>query len=131
MAVGHIGRPEPDFADFVGEMLLTSVASPGRRYGRETRTACRRIVSEVYPPPRVTAEIERCRHPHLVHGSAFDVTVMDHDGGQPLVFSIKGKRQKARKKVNEQKPFMPIWSSQCTAFSTYPMNAKIGRASCS
>ena len=31
MEVGHTGSLEPDFDDFVGEMLLASVASSGRR----------------------------------------------------------------------------------------------------
>ena len=81
MEVGHIGSLEPDFDDFVSEMLLASVASTGRKYRREARPTCRRIVSEVYSPPRVTAEIKRGRHPHLVPGSAFDLTVMDPDDG--------------------------------------------------
>ena len=83
MEVGHIGSLEPEFDDFVSEMLLASVASSGRKYGRETRAAHRRIVSEVYSPPRVTAELKQGRHAHLVPGFAFDLTVDDPDDGQP------------------------------------------------
>ena len=75
MDMGHVGSLEPVFDDFVSEMLLMSLASSGRRYGRETRAAHRRIVSEVYSPPRATAEVEKGRHPHLVPGFAFDLTV--------------------------------------------------------
>ena len=49
--MGYIGSLEPDFDDFVSEMLLMSVASSGRNYGRETRAAHRRIVSGVYSHP--------------------------------------------------------------------------------
>ena len=104
MEVGHVGSLEPDFGDFVSEMLLASLASSGRKYGRETRAAHKRIVSEIDSPPRVTAEIKRGRHPHLVPGFAFDLTVNDPDDGQPWDFSVKGKREKARAKLNCQKP---------------------------
>ena len=66
MDMCHVGSLEPEFDDFVGEMLLASLLSPGRKYGRETRSAHRLIVSEIDSPPRVTAEITRGRHPHLV-----------------------------------------------------------------
>ncbi len=101
----------------VSEMLPASVASPGGKPGRETRAAHRRIVSEIYPPPRVTAEIKRGRHAHLVPGFAFDLTVDDPDDGQPWDFSIREKRVKARAKFKEQKPYMLIGSPACTAFS--------------
>ena len=81
--MGYIGSPEPSCDDFVSEMLLMSLASSGRKYGRETRAAHRRIVSEVYSPPRVTADIKKGRYPHLVPGFAFDLTVNDPDDGQP------------------------------------------------
>jgi hypothetical protein len=103
----------------VSEMLLMSLASSGRRYGRETRAAHRRIVSEVYSPPRVTAEAKKGRHPHIVPGFAFDLTVNDPDDGQPWDFSIKAKRDKARAKFNRQKPYMLIGSPSCTEFSTW------------
>ena len=47
MDMGHVGSLEPEFDDFVSEMLLASLASSVRRYGRETRSAHRRIVSEI------------------------------------------------------------------------------------
>jgi hypothetical protein len=101
-------------------MLLASLASSGRRYGRETRAAHKRIVSEIHSPPRVTAEIKRGRHnPHLVPGFAFDLTVNDPDDGQPCDFSIKGKREKARAKLRKQQPYMLIGSPAGTAFSTW------------
>ncbi len=119
LEVGDIGSLAPEFCDFVGDMLLASIASSGRKYGRETRAANRRIVSEAYSPPRVTAEIKRGRHPHLVPGFAFDLTVNDPDDGQPWDFSVKGKREKARTKLDKQKPYMLIGSPACTAFSTW------------
>ena len=119
MEACHIGSLEPDFDDFVSEMLLAPVASAGRSYGREMRAAHRRIVSEVYSPPRVTAELKRGRHAHFVPGFAFDLTVDDPDDGQPWGFSIREKRVKARAKLKEQRPYMLIGSPACTAFSTW------------
>jgi len=128
MDMGHVGSLEPAFDDFVSEMLLMSLASSGRKYGRETRAAHRRIVSEVYSPPRVTAEIKRGRHPHFVPGFAFDLTVNDPDDGQPWGLSVKGKREKAHAKLNKQKPYMLIGSPACTAFSTWMyLNEKKGK----
>ncbi len=104
MEVEHIRSLESDFDDFVSEMLLASVSLSGRKYGRETRAAHMRIVSEVYSPPRVTAELKKDRHTHLVPGFAFDVTVDDPDDGQPWDFFIREKRGKARAEFNGQKP---------------------------
>ena len=55
MDMGHVGSLEPELDDFVGGMLLASLASSGRKYGRETRSSHRRILSEIYSPPRVAA----------------------------------------------------------------------------
>ena len=37
--MGYIGSLQPGFDDFVSGMILMSVASSGRSYGRETRAA--------------------------------------------------------------------------------------------
>ena len=117
--MGYIGCLVPDEDDFVSELLLTTLVSPGRSYARKRRAACRRIVSEVYSPPRVTAEIQRAKHPHLVAGFAFDITTVDPDDGMPWDFSIPSKREKARRKCEEQQPYMLIGSPMCTPFCTW------------
>ena len=52
-------------------------------------------------------------------GFAFDLTVNDPDDGQPWDFFVKGKREKARAKLNSQKPYLLIGSPSCSAFSTW------------
>ena len=117
--MGFIGSPTPEIEDTASQMRPQAVVSSGRGYARETRAACRRIVSEVYSPPRVTAELRRQRRPHLVPGFAFDLTTLDPDDNQPWDFTIPAKREKARRMLAAQKPYLLIGSPMCTAFSTW------------
>ena len=47
-----LGSLEPEFDDQVAEILLTHMGS-NKQHDRERRTATRKIVSAIYPPPRV------------------------------------------------------------------------------
>ena len=85
--MGYIGCLSPEVDEFASELILMAVGASGGSYGRETRSACRRIVSEVYAPPRVTAELRRRKHPYLAPGFAFDITTLDPDDGMPCFFS--------------------------------------------
>ena len=119
--VGFIGSLEPSADDFISEILLQQLGSCGRSYKREARASCTRIVSEMYSPPRVTAELTRSkkRFRHVLPGFAFDLTVSDPEDGQPWDFSKKAKQEKARRIVREQRPYMLIGSPMCTHFSTW------------
>ena len=75
-----IGSLEPSFDDQVAEMLLAEMGSSGRVRRRDGRKAVRKMVSEIYPPPRVTDLLKRMRSRHLMAGFALDPTVMDEDG---------------------------------------------------
>ena len=44
------------------------------------------VISEVYSPPRVTADIKRSQNEFLTPGVAFDIAVMDSDDGKPWDF---------------------------------------------
>ena len=77
------------------------------------------LVSEIYSPPRITAEVRRGKYKHLSPGIAFDLTVNDPDDGRPWDFSRHDKREKARKILRSSKPFLLIGSPMCTAFSTW------------
>ena len=101
----------------MSDLLLQQLGSSGRSYKREKRASCRRIVSEMYSPPRVTAEIRRKGHRHLMPGFALDLTVVDPEDGLPWDFSKAGKREKARQLRRQQKPYMLIGSPECKAFS--------------
>ncbi len=114
----EIGSLEPSFGDEVSALLLAEMGSSGRRYGREGRRAVRKIVSEVYSPPRVTKLMRELKSKYLVPGFAFDLTVPDEDG-TPWDFSDPSKREKARRKLREQKPYVLIGSPMCKEFSTW------------
>ena len=95
MDMGVIGIMGPSADDFIGELLLQQLGSSGRSYKRENRAACSRIVSEMYSPPRVTAEIKRMKHKHLLLGFALDLTVVDPEDGEPWDFSLSHKRDRS------------------------------------
>jgi hypothetical protein len=100
-------------------LLLQQLGSCGKSYRREAKAAGRRIISEMYSPPRVTAELQRMKHKHLLPGFALDLTVVDPEDGLPWDFSKSGKREKARQMRRRQKPYLLIGSPECTAFSTW------------
>ena len=118
MDTGLIGIMEPSADDFIGELLLQQLGPSGRSYKREQRAACSRIVSEMYSPPIVTAEIKRMKHKHLLPGFALDLTVVDPEDSEPWDFSLPHKRDKARAMRRRQRPYMLIGSPECTQFST-------------
>ena len=110
MSVGFLGSLQPSAGDEVSRLMLQELGSVGRGYKRERRKVFRNIVSKVYSPPRVTAEIIRQRNREVLPGFAYDFTTLDEDDGQPWDFSIQSKREKALKKVQTQQPFMLIGS---------------------
>ena len=113
-AVGFIGSLEPSAEDYVSEILLQQLGSFGRSYRREARQSCSRLVSEMYSPPRVTAELKKSkkRFRHVLPGFAFDLTVSDPDDGQPWDFSIEPKRRRARGIIRQYEPFMLVGSPE-------------------
>ena len=70
MSVGFPGSLQPSAGDEVSRLMLQELGSVGRGYKRERRKAFRNIVSEVYSPPRVTAEIIRQRNREVLPGFA-------------------------------------------------------------
>ena len=117
--MGFIGSLEPARDDVVSSILLQQLGSVGRRYKRESRSAYKKIVSEIYSPPRITREIGHSRGSHLMAGFALDLTVVDPDDGLPWDFTSLAKQAKARKMLREQKPYFPIGSPMCRQFSTW------------
>ena len=119
MDTGYIGSLEPGPEDVASELLLQQLGSTGRSYRRETRKAYKHLVSEIYSPPRITAELRRRPRRHLLPGFALDLTVTDPDDGQPWDFCSREKREKARALRRRQKPFLLIGSPMCTAFCAW------------
>ena len=70
MSMGFLGSLQPSAGDEVSRLLLQELGSVGRSYKRERRKGFRNIVSEVYSPPRVTAEIKRQRNREVLPGFA-------------------------------------------------------------
>lgn len=132
VSMGFLGCLGQSAGDVASEMIPMAMGSSGKSHLRETRSACRRLgqamVSEMYSPPRVTAELKRSRKDfrHLLPGFALDLTVNDPDGGQPWDFSKSGKRNKALRMTRRDKPSMVLGSPHCTAFFTWqaPNEAK-------
>ncbi len=115
--MGYLCILTPSFDDEVSEFLLRQV---GGGYQREARTASRKIVSEIYSPPRVTELLGkiRRRYRRLVPGYALDLTTNDPMDGKPWDFTREDKRERARQLLRKQKPHLLIGSPACRAFCT-------------
>ena len=122
--VGHvqnsqgIGSLEPSVDDCIAELLLAEMGSSGKSRKRDGRKGFRKLVSEIYSPPRVTDLLRKMNAGHLMAGFALDLTVIDEDG-EPWDFTVESKRQRARQLVREQKPYFLIGSPACKDFSTW------------
>ena len=118
MEMGFIGSLEPQVGDVVAELMLSQLGGSKRRV-KDARRGYKHLVSEIYSPPRVTAEIRKSRTRHLLPGFALDLTVLDPSDGLPWDFNLEAKREKARRMVREQRPYLLIGSPECRAFSTW------------
>ena len=116
--IGQIGNMEPTVYDVVSDMLLQQVGSSGNSYKRETRNGLHNMVSEIYSPPRINAEPRQRPRRHVLPGFSFDVTTNGPSDGQPWGFRIESKRRRAREMIRQHKPFVPVGSPECTAFSS-------------
>jgi hypothetical protein len=118
-SMGFIGSLSPAVGDELAELMLRQLGSVGRSYRREQRNGFKRLVSEIYSPPRITAELRKMKSRHLLPGFALDFAVLDEEGGEPWDFSKRGKREKALKLVRTDRPYLLIGSPMCRAFSTW------------
>ncbi len=114
-----LGKLEPSIDDVISGLILQQMGSAGRSYKRERRQTTRRILSEIYSPPRVTKLIQQSRHRHVLPGYAFDITVNDPYDNKPWDFNIPEKRARARRLLQEQGPYVLIGSPMCTQFCTW------------
>ena len=105
--------------------VIKSLGGDGHRYKRERAKAVRAVVSEVYSPPRITAASKLLPELKLIPGFALDLTTADTDGAL-WDFDSKVMRDRAMKKLKEEKPLLLVGSPMCTAFSTWQrINDKI------
>ena len=75
--------------------ILALLGADPRSYRREKKQAVRRLVSEVYSPPRVTELLRHMSNHGLTPGLALDLTCTDPEDGKPWDFDMTEKREKA------------------------------------
>ena len=105
--------------------VVRALGGDSSRYRRERAKAVRAVVAEIYSPPRVTAAAKLLPELRLIPGFALDLTVADTDGRQ-WDFDDKVMRERAWKRLREDRPQLLVGSPMCTAFSTWQrINDKI------
>ena len=70
-----------DDAEFI--MHIGNLGGDVKSYRREQRAAARKVVSEIYSPPRVTKAIASMPELGLTAGFALDLTCTDPEDGEP------------------------------------------------
>ena len=110
--------PEIQILDREIMKLIEELGGNSKQYARERRRHVNRIVSEIYSPPRVTAAIKMMPELGMLPGFAMDLTTTDEEGN-PYDFDKKDQRDKARRRLEEEKPILLIGSPMCTAFCTW------------
>ena len=116
-----VGRDAKREMSTVNRKILSVIRSLGgdhQRYKRERSRAVKAVVSEIYSPPRLTAATKLLPELRLIPGFALDLTTADVDGAL-WDFDSKVMRDRAMKKVREERPQLLIVSPMCTAFSTW------------
>ena len=103
---------------------ILALGGDGKNYRRDRKTAARAIVAEIYSPPRVTAAMKLLPDLRLIPGFALDLTTADVDGR--LWDFDKEMRDRARRRLSDDKPMLLVGPPMCTAFSTWQrINDKI------
>ena len=105
--------------DDVTCFLIDQLGGSSKSYARDRKTAFRKVVSEVFSPPRVTAHLSRFPNKDLLPGFALDLTCVDPSDGLPWDFDKSEKRARALKMVREERPRFLIGSAACTAWCSW------------
>jgi hypothetical protein len=98
--------------------LMDSLGGSKMKYARERRVAVKKLVSEIYSPPRVTAAAKLLPSLDCVPGFAMDLTTLD-EHGNPWDFDVPEQRRRARHRIEQDKPMLLVGSPMCTAFSAW------------
>ena len=105
--------------------VIKALGGNAGQYKRERKAAMRAVVSEIYSPPRVTAAAKLLPELKLIPGFALDLTVADSDG-RLWDFDDVVMRDRARKRLPDERPMLLVGSPMRTAFSTWQrINHKI------
>ena len=100
LEAGH-GMDIDGMEEFATFALFNCLAVDTRSFRRERKTAYRKVLSELYSPPRITEALSHLPNARLIPGYALDLTVMDPADGKPWDFTIPTKRARARQKRTE------------------------------
>ena len=90
-----------------------------KSFRREKKQAVRRLVTEIYSPPRVTEMLKHMSNHNLAPGMALDLTTVGPDDGMPWDLSLEQKQTKVLKRIRREKPLFVIGSPPCTRFCTW------------
>ena len=99
--------------------IMAVLGADPKYFRREKEQAVKRLVSEMYSPPRMIDVLRHMRNHGLSPGSALGLITFDPGGGQPWDFSVKGKREKALKMTRAQKPLFVTGPPPCTRWCTW------------
>ena len=120
------GAQDDDAQEDEVTAILAVLGADPKSHRREKKQAVRRLVSEIYSPPRVTAMLKRMTNHGLTPGLAMDLTTNDPDDGAPWDFDVEAKREKALRLQREQKPLFLSGSPMCTRWCSWQhINDKI------
>ena len=78
----------------------------------------KRMISEIYSPPRVTAAARKLPHLGVVPGFAMDLRTMD-EHGRPWNFDNEERRREARRRLQAERPMFLVGSPMCTQFCSW------------
>ena len=99
-------------------LLVSKVGGDGKKYRRVQKQGIKKMVSEIYSPPRATELLKRMPRDEVAPGFALDLTTTNSEG-QRWDFDRKEMRDKARQLVMETEPILLIGSPMRTAFCTW------------
>ena len=99
--------------------LIAHIGVETKNFKKEHRQSFRRVISEVYSPPRVTKLLSSMPSCELAPGFALDLTCIDPFDGKPWDFNVESKKARALEMVRREKPLFLVGSPMCTAFSTW------------
>ena len=105
--------------DDVTCFLIDQLGGSSKSYSRDRKTAFRKVVSEVFSPPRITAHLSRFPNKDLLPGFALDLTCVDPFDGLPWDFDKKEKRMRALKMVRTEEPLFLIGYPARTAWCSW------------
>jgi len=95
--------------------LVAQLGGSASKYRRERAGAVRNLVAEIYSAPRVTRALKMLPALGLTAGFALDLTNSDADG-RAWDFTKADMRERARRRVAEEKPMVLVGSPSCTPY---------------